>query len=430
MFSVRNKQNEERFYDSISTAKWRLNGAEVCLKRGFQMVQSGQENPLDDIFRKESDISYRTCSYVNEFYKNRFMTFEKGGYFLKNFMQTDTIPEGIKQEYPMAMLKTIPKDLFWLEVQLSQPVAPEIISDLAISMNCFPVINRRMNEFSQLLTRGANIIPLSTDELFLDVIKITDTKNNLYKALNSFNSETDDEGYIIRQGGIARFDSRDAKETIIHLIDLLRDERSRYAILGTDVISSELKQLDQIISRLQQRLETSNVSDDSNSYVLLNCKSNYERINVQFWSTSGDLANNIKADSKLTIYRGSDLDSNSVVLCTNTFGGRQKLTREDKMNKLRRALLSKGRIVTREDVKALCFEYFGPELVQVEIKYGVQLDNSPVKGMVKTLDIYLVLVKHHKLTEDDLQQKTDGLITRLKQESINLLPFRVFTKGN
>jgi hypothetical protein len=231
---------------------------------------------------------------------------------------------------------------------------------------------------------------------------------------------------MIRQGGIARFDTRDAKETINHLIDLIRDERASFALLGTDMIASELKQLDQIISRLKQRLDASNVREDSNSYVLLNCKTDFERAILSFWSTSGEIANNIRSDSRLTLYKGSDIDSNSVILITSTFGGREKLSKEDKMNKMRRALLSKGRIVTLEDIKVLCFEHFGNDLSRVEIKKGVQLDHSQVKGIARSLDIYLTLNKQNTFTNDDLNQKTDSLKVRLRQESINLLPFRVF----
>jgi hypothetical protein len=115
-----------------------------------------------------------------------------------------------------------------------------------------------------------------------------------------------------------------------------------------------------------------------------------------------------------------------VILVTNSFGGRQKLSKEEKLNKLRRTLLSKGRVVTMEDIKALCFEHFGSELSEVEIKKGVHLDPSPEKGLARSLDIYLTLDKQNKLTADDLQQKTDELKIRLKQESINLLPYRIF----
>ena len=429
MLFVKNKQNEERFYSLLSGSKWKINNLSVDVRQGFEQHQNGQANCLSEIFRKESDISYRACSYVNEFYRTKFITIENQNYHLKSFVGPDALPEELKRKFPVNILKSVPKDIFWIEVQLSQPVAPEIFGELTILMNCFPVINRELNELSQLLTRGINIIPLTSDDLFFDIKDILDTKGTLYKPVNSFRSENADEDvFMIRQGGIARFDSRDAKETINHLIDLIRDERAGFALLGTDVISSELKQLDQIISRLNQRLEASNISDGSNSYLLLNCNSNFERANVQFWTTSGELANNIRSNSKLTVHHGSDLDANSVTLITNTYGGRHKPSREDKLNKLRRMLLSKGRVVTKEDIKALCFEHFGNELLNVEIKKGVHLDPSPEKGLIRSLDIYLTLNKQNRLPDNELEPKTEELKIRLKQESINLLPFRIFIR--
>ena len=427
MFSIRNKQNEERFYSLISNARWKINNFDVSFSQGFEMQKHGHTSNLSEIFRNESDNSYRACSYVNEFYRTKFMIVDNHNYLLENFVQSETIPEEFKRKFPANILKSLPKNTIWVEVQLSQPVAPEIINELTILMNCFPVINTELNEFSQLLTQGINIIPLTTEDMFFDIKMITDTKGTQYKPLNSFNNKNkDEEGYMIRQGGIARFDSRDALETIKNLIDLIRDERARFASLGTDLISSELKQLDQILSRLEQRLEAGNVINDSNSYLLLNCNSNFERATVQFWTTSGDMANDIRSNSKLSVAQGSDLDNNSVILVTNSFGGRQKLSKEEKLNKLRRTLLSKGRVVTMEDIKALCFEHFGSELSEVEIKKGVHLDPSPEKGLARSLDIYLTLDKQNKLTADDLQQKTDELKIRLKQESINLLPYRIF----
>jgi hypothetical protein len=429
MFSIKNKQNEERFYSSISSAIWKISNKDVDFRQGFKLSQHSQDRNLDEIFKKETDISYKTCRYVNEFYRSKFMTIEDQNYFLKNFIKSDSLPEELKRKFPGNILKPIPRDILWVEIQLSQPVSSEIINDLTVSLNCFPVVNREINEFSQLLTRGINIIPLTTEDLFFDIKTISDTRGTIYKPFHSFSTEAgNEEGFMIRHGGVARFDSRDAKETINHLIDLLRDERASFALLGTDLISSELKQLDQIISRLKQRLETINVSDDSNSYLILNCNSNFERANVQFWTTSGELANNIRSNSKLTIQNGSDLDTNSVVMITNSFGARQKLSKEDKLNSLRRMLLSKGRIVTKEDIKALCFEHFGTELSEVEIKKGVYLDPSPGKGLVRSLDIFLTFDERDKFTGGKLEQKIDELKIRLQQQSINLLPFRVFIR--
>ena len=357
------------------------------------------------------------------------MTIENQNYLLKNFIQSETLPEEFKRKFPVNILKSIPRDIFWIEVQLSQPVAPEIISDLTILMNCFPVINREMNEFSQLLTRGINIIPLTTEDLFFDIKMITDTKGTHYKPLNSFSSENaDEEGYMIRQGGIARFDSRDAKETINHLIDLIRDERAGFALLGTDLISSELNSSIRSFQGLNNDLkQVMSAMIQTRIY----CLTVIQIMKGQMFSSgqpAGELANNIRSNSKLTIHHGSDLDANSVILITNSFGGRQKLSKEDKLNKLRRMLLSKGRVVTMEDIKALCFEHFGNELSDVEIKKGVHLDPSPEKGLVRSLDIFLTISKQNKLADNELEQKADELKIRLKQESINLLPFRVFIR--
>ncbi len=258
-----------------------------------------------------------------------------------------------------------------------------VLQDLTISLNCFPVINRELKEISYFLTQGINVIPLTTDDQYFDIRNISDTRGTIYKPLNSFSNETNESDYyMIRQGGVARFDSRDAKETINHLIDLIRDERAGFSLLGTDLISTELKQLDQIISRLKQRLEATNIEDNSNSYLLLNCSSKYERATVQYWTTCGEFANNIRSNSKLSVNYGSDIDANNVILITGSSGGRQKLSKEDKLNKLRRMLLSKGRIVTKEDIKALCFEHFGVDLLEVEIKNAEGLHMRPAMQFV------------------------------------------------
>jgi hypothetical protein len=428
MFSIKNKEEEDRFYSLISNARWKINNVNASFRQGFEMpLDQSQQGNLWEIFRNESNISHKTCNYVNEFYRSKYMMIENHNYSLKNLMKSIAVPEEIKRMFSANIIESIPGNILWIEIQLSQPLKPDLINELTISMNCFPVVNRELNEFSQLLTKGINIIPLATDDMFFSVKMISDSKGTIYKPLNSFSSESANEDYyVLRQGGIARFDSRNAKEAINHLIDLIRDERASFALLGADLISSEIKQLDQIISRLEQRLETSNITDDTNSYLLLNCTSNYERATIQFWSTSGELANNIRSDSRLTVHSGSDLDSNSVFMLTNSFGGRPKLTKEDKLNKLRRALLSKGRIVTMEDIKALCFEHFGISLADVDIKKGILLDPSAGKGTVRSLDIFLTLNKQTKLTDKELEQKSEELKVRLKQESINLLPYRIY----
>ncbi len=427
MFAVKNKQNEERLLNALPAGIWKINNQNVVFRPGFEAEPDVPRNPLTEILKEENDLSFRTCRYVNDLYRKRFVILEDGNYSLKSFTRPDSIPEDIKGRFPGNILKSIPGDLLWIELCLPQPVSPEMISDLVVSVNCFPVINRELREFSQTLTQGLNIIPLNTEDLFFDIRKINDSRGVSFKPLHSYESNgSGDDGYWIRQGGVARFDSLDAAEAINHLTELIRDERASFALLGTDMISTELKQLDQIITRLKQRLDTTNANRESTPYVMLSLKSNFERAFVQFWSTSGEMGNNIRADSRMTVHRASEVDPNSVVFVTATSGGKRKLTGEERMNKLRRTLLSKGRVVTPEDIKALCFEHFGPDLLKADIKKGTYLNHDCNKGLCRSVDISLTLNPRSDLSGEDLELKTEGLLARLKQESVNLLPYRVF----
>lgn len=427
-FSFKNIQSDDRFFHKLHAAKWKINGKEVVFSNKLNTGTYGSENSLTLMMKKESDISYRTSTFINDFYTKKFMILEKSVYRQKDFLQDNYEPMILKEYFQEQKTDIFAKDIIWIEIDFLQPILFEEVNDLIISMNSFPVINRELNEYTHSIVKGTNVIPLLTDDLFFDVKKVTDSRDVVYVSLTS-NEKNEEEGntFFIRQGGITRFDSRDAKETIKHLIDLVRDESAAFSIKGTDLITSELKELDQILSRLEQRIDTSGIAHDLHSYLILESDTEYDKIQVQFWSIAGEKANNIRPGSNLSVYKGIDLDEKSVALLTQTTGGRQKLSKEDKLNSLRRSLLSKGRVVTVEDIKALCFEVLGTNLKKVEVKKGVGM-NSKGKGLGRTLDIYLYFTEGNELTMDELWHKTETLKVRLKQESVNLLPYRVFVK--
>ena len=426
LFIIKNKQEEERFYHLLSLAKWKLNGQEVEFEKGLVADSQNTENTFLEMVRKENDLSYKTCKYINELYGKYFVSLAHNNYKLKKFLNDNFLPDEIKQTLPEKAVSSIPDNMVWLEIEFPQTISDNFISDLSVALNCFPIINRELNESTHSLVEGINTIPLQADNIFFDINKVSDSQGTVYKPKDTLKEDAaDNNNYTVRQGGIARFDSRDAKEMLKYLLDLTRNEGAAFAANGFDMISSELRQLDQVITRLQHRIDNSPTADDANSYILLHSNLSFERIYIEFWSTCGEFANNIRIGTNLDIYSGADLDSKSISLITKTSGGRQKLSKEDKLNKLRSSMLSKGRIVTQEDIKALCFEHFANEIKNVEIKKGVQMHQSEKIGMIRTLDIYL----YFKNREDEnILYKIDGLKTKLKQGSLNLLPYRVFVK--
>ncbi len=425
-FSFRNTQAEDRFYHALNNAKFTINGKPVKFDNRTGTDINGTVNSLDDLLKKESDISYRSSLFINDIYRKRFMTLSEGDYQLKDFVNDFKVTGPLQQYFHEKKPEIFNKDILWLEVDLGRPFSFSDMNELIVTLNCFPVINRELNEYTHSVVKGANVIPLYTDDLFFDIRRVSDSSERLYKPRISAGRESENENsYLVKQGGIARFDSRDARESIKNLMGLVRDEAAAFAMKGTDLISYELKQLDQIIARLQQRIETSGAEHDLNSYLILESGNEYDKINVQYWTVSGELANNIRPGSALSVYRGVDVLDRSVMLMTQTTGGRQKLSGEDKLNSLRRSLLSKGRVVTAEDIKALCFELFGNNISRVEVKKGVDISHQSGKGMVRTIDIYIYIKDKNELTSDEVYQKTEILKLRLKRESVNLLPYRI-----
>jgi hypothetical protein len=193
------------------------------------------------------------------------------------------------------------------------------------------------------------------------------------------------------------------------------------------MISSNLRELNQGIARLEQRLQDGRVVRENLSYLILKSDSQEDMLFVEFWSTKGSIANKIKAGQKLSIYEGSDIRNDSVALVTPTIGGRDKLETEDRLNAYRRTLLSRGRVVTPEDVKVLCYEQFGKAVEKVDVRPGVMKGETATTGFVRTMDITIELSKRiTPFSEDELSFLVEDLKVKLREQSVNILPYRIF----
>ena len=231
------------------------------------------------------------------------------------------------------------------------------------------------------------------------------------------------------RGGVGRFDSRNAVEILNYLLELLRDENAAFSILGADMVYSNLRELNQIIARIEQRLTDTSAQKENISYIMLRAIQNEETVFIEFWSTDGLQANNIKPGTPMNIYSGSDLKKESVRFLTVTSGGRERMDTEDRINSYRKALLSKGRVVSAEDIKTFCFEHFGKNLEKVEVTKGIASGTTADTGFIRTIDIHLHLSKKGvQLSEEELKFLKEDLKIKLEEASMNILPYRIFLK--
>ncbi len=429
-FEMRSQQHADSFYQSLPRSHWYINDIEVTPVSGYGNDPIRFRKELEDVIKQEVDITAKVTHHVGNFYRDQFITLETGNAAPEKYVTKEQYPRVIRETFNTEDLKRSPRNFFWIEVRHGQPFSSDLIDELQCSMNCFPVINRQLNDFTVSSRENINIIPLDTEDSFLDIKNVSNSGGKSY-TMKSFSSLTDIQKgtYILRQGGIARFDSRNAREMINYLLELLRDESAAFSVLGSDMISSNLRELNQGIARLDQRLQDSNVVKENLSYIMLKSDSQDDMIFVEFWSTKATGANKIKPGQKLTVYEGSDIKSDSVVLMTPTIGGRDKLDTGDRLNAYRRTLLSRGRVVTAEDVKVLCYEHFGKSVDQVEVSRGIMKGEAVNTGFVRTIDIHISLSKRMTpFTAEEMKFLVDDLNIKLKEQSMNNMPYRIFVK--
>lgn len=427
-FELRNDAYENSFYKSLDKGKWTINGQSVKFTQGLYNETDMEANSLDSLLKKELDITTKVSSHINRFYHKKFQTLTGEEFLLSKFSSDEKYPNSLNDHFSQKDLEEIEDNLIWIKVELPQIIPSVVLDDLFCSINCFPAFNRHLNEFTQSSREFINIIPLITQEVFLDMKKVTSSNGNTF-TIKSFSgiNKVKNGTYIVRHGGVSRFDTRNAAEIVNYLLELLRDESAAFSIIGADMIASDLKELNQTITRLDQRLSESKVIKKETSYLLLKSHPEDETLFVEFWTTNGEFANRIKSGEKLFVYDGSDLLPESVALVTPTVGGRENMETEERVNAYRKALLSHGRVVTKEDIKALCFEHFGNLLKNVEIKKGLQTGKSTDVGFIQTLDIFLTLSKStNELDEEELQFLKNDLLIKLEEQSANVLPYRCF----
>ena len=289
-----------------------------------------------------------------------------------------------------------------------------------------------MHEFSFRLQEIINIVPLTTEDLFLDLEEVGSDEGKLLNV-RRFEQIGEEKTFamLLRNGGVGRFDERDAGTIVSYVLQLLREESAAFSTLGNDFMSGEMKQLQQIINKLEQRLFSRHMKKEQTPYLVIKNNSDVQRqnISVRYWSSAGTEANNIKSGTPLRLYKGTGVEYNQATLVTTSIGGRDKLGTEETVIAYKSALLSRDRLITTEDIKTYCYFQLGERVKSIDVQKGIMIHSDQQQGFVKTLDVVIAI---HRKAFDEMMEKgelefwKDNLKLLLEEKSMALFPYRVF----
>lgn len=430
-FDLRNEAEKQLFYHQLPKATWYWNEQVLPHAPGYgNRGISGEQLDLETVLNREDDVSGKIKKQVNAYYKPYFITLldpQDIAAGKDNTVLSAIIAETFTGK-PAAALQQQP--LRWICIDFPQTITSRLLQDVVCVMNCFPLMNRRLHDLTYRLHEMVNIVPLQTDDLFLDLEDVSNDEGKILNTRTFRQKEEEAFGILLRNGGVGRFDERDAAAIVDYLVQLLRDESAAFSTLGNDFMNAEMKQIQQIINKLEQRLFSRQQSREQIPYLMVrnHSKSPWQNIFLRYWSTCGTEANHIKAGSILRLYRGSSIENNQVLLVTTTLGGRNKLSTTESVLAYKSALLSKDRLITTEDIKAFCHYQLGDRVKKIDIQKGVMIHPDQQQGFVKTIDVKISLGRKDF---DDMQEKgeinfwIDNLRLLLEEKSVALYPYRV-----
>jgi len=334
----------------------------------------------------------------------------------------------IKQFYPPSFtnflgepeLQKLNKKLLWIKIVFPPAIQQDSLDEAYVYTNSFPVMNRQLNDCRYRLRGGSNIIPLKTGGLdqFLSVRSLSD-QSNQYKATPFRKMEEEETGtYTLRRGGVERFDERNAKEFISYLLELLRSESAAFSVYGSDFIASTLREMNQLIALMEQKTRgLANSAGEIPHYVIVKPYEGNDMMYAEYWTTYAETANGIRSGTKLQEYSGTRVKADSLFLLTTTTGGKNRLKPEERVNAFRYGLITRNRIVTKEDIRNLCFYELGNRISSVTVEKGFEMSSEPQQGFFRTIDVTLTASSKEKLGNESWQLLLDQLRTKLQNRS-------------
>ncbi|UYZ62605.1 type VI secretion system baseplate subunit TssF [Hymenobacter weizhouensis] len=420
-FNWPNEPRREAYAAFLPGETWLLGEQTVSVASGFASVsESGSVEATQ--LHEEFDVLLRLEQHIRALYAPLFvhLTAAPAGR-----PTAQLYPTALASRFSPDELRALATPLVWLEVRFSSALPPEALRNVVCEVNCFPVLNRRLNKRLFRLQQALNIFPLEAEEAFLAIREVYSLSNVVYRSTTlSGLQDTSTDTYTLRAHGVGRFDNRSGQEALTELLELLRDESRAFAATGTDFISSTLRELSQSLARLEDRLANRPASTEAvNPYLVLRPKDTNDSVFIEYWSCDGEGGNRLPAGSALRVYDGHYLEE--VRLLTTTQGGRERPRPEERIFAMRRNLLSRNRIVTLEDIKAACQAELGNRLGAVRIEKAFRPGLTPTAGFERCIRVTLTPTAGSRLTPAEWQRAAEELQVTLASQSAMNLPYEV-----
>lgn len=424
-FNWVNKEEMNTWFQYLPYSTW-LAGANTLVHRaGFPKVDPSYTSTNID---KEFDAMQKLEDEVAAFYERNYITINSRETFDQLKFARRLYPPSFERIFDIKDLQELKEPVYWLEVRFPSIISDEALDSVVCCMNALPVLNRKLNKFAYKLVQRLNIVPLETEGIFLSIKEIINSQGLPVKLVPFGNIGTHQvETYTLRYG-VNRFDERNSHETLTNLTELLKEESSFFSSLGEDFLVQNIRELNQILARLEDKIKLNEKKQSPYPYLIIRPVREGANVIVEYWNCNGDTANKIPTGSSLTPYRSSIIKTDSLFFITSTHGGRARFNDAEKIDQYKKSLLTHNRIVTLEDLRATVKAELGSSAKSIECKKTYMKGIGTMDGFMRCMQVKIVPADNcADITE--WEQRLRDLQLKLESQSANNIPYQIRLEG-
>ena len=421
-FEMPFRENRQSLYSLLAYSKWSFCGTPLNIQHGLA-PEEDSDNPetLFSICDTEQEIERDIlASYNSQFIRVT-------GPLSIDARQKSALPEEIKGHYPEALFEGN-EPLYWFKVKLPSNFTPDCLDEMKVCMNAVIVMNKRLKHFISKVNDLTAVIPLPTgeDEHFYSVASVSDIMNRKYTEI-PFGGENKEHNntYVIRRGGCERMNSREVKEYLYRVLDLLQDRGAFIASLERDTFSSEIQEMDSLLNNMEKMIKNIQSATGSLSYLLVDLPEKAEMLYVDYYTSICEVANDLPVGTPLLPLEDASLKKDSTFMLTTARGGKGMPISANRFDMYKYALTTRDRIVTKTDILNFCRKELGKYLKDIRIEHGTMVSPRPHEGLIRSIDIHLTLRKDE---ERDIDFMVEDLKSRLTSRSLDRFNYRIFTE--
>ena len=419
---------EKIFYQALNLGQWEINNTAVKVKPGYYNSKGKNDNKQIKVPYTETNKSFAITNHVLDFYKKHFVSItDDQKVLLLNEETFRQYPKTFIGVFDTEDLAAIDSTLLWIKVNFSQHIPKGILENIKCNINCFPVINRRKEKIVITGYDRIKELKIESHELFFD-IKETSCEKKLEILLGE-KVPKNMEGkalLTLRKDNIGRMDTTNAVDKIQQMIEAYQQEYAAFMKIK-DIDQDDVDRLSEAVRPFENAIDKiRDYTAGSKPFVMLRTDPEFDdaKIEIIYYLTNGTLANKIRKGEPVQ-FDSAELIKDKLLLLTPTMGGTNLKKGEDLVREFKYALLTRDRLVTIEDIKALCYSHFGSHAETIEVKKGVDIGTEPGSGLRRIIDISIQLKKDTGLLPQEIKFLKDDLLDLLKVKSLNVIPYRI-----